>query len=159
MVASPRRRSIDLVRDAAKSQLDLGSGIPPRPRGKVRPLAEHERKLLAKGPIEGSFPLKFESGLVIEEFMGKCRLCSSTIPLRDLRGTVGWHSPDRVVINAIGACRGCRVATSFVLRVNEDGDFSTLIGHCWRAGSFKASTIQRLQRAFSRWCRRVVGGA
>lgn len=148
-----------MARDAAQPRIDLAGSTSPRPRGKVRPLTEHERKLLAKGSLERCFPLKFKSGLVMEELVGECRVCTSAIPPQDMRGTVGWFEPDRVAITAIGGCRGCRVATCFVIRINGKGEFSTIIGDRWRTGSFKASVIQRLRRAFNRWCRRMTHGA
>lgn len=84
--------------------------------------------------LAGQLPYLFDNGFSIERFAGGCGCCASEIGASQMRGSLTRPRHDMLVIEAIGVCERCRVATTFLLRLNEQGDYTTMVGHQWRRG-------------------------
>lgn len=102
--------------------------------------------------IAVALPLKFSTGLTIDQFVGTCNRCQQDVPVETTVGSVIWPAPNRVTIEAIAVCKECRIGTPLLLRMNEEGEFTTLIGNQWRTGKMRKTWKGRLIH----WWRRIA---
>lgn len=85
----------------------------------TRPLQERERQLLSMPPLAEQLPHVFGNGYQIEGFSGACNGCGRQVAQDHTRGRVDASFNDVLVIEAIAACRDCRMGTLFLFRVND----------------------------------------
>lgn len=114
-----------------------------------------DRQLLEMPALTDKLPLRFDNGFTIDGFGGICSECEGMIPLESTFGSITRPTPRMVVIEAIGVCRCCRRGTPFLLRMKDDGQYTTLIGDQWRAGTVQMTWKGR----FMRWWRRLATSA
>lgn len=86
----------------------------------TRPLSERQRELLAMPPLHSSLPITLPRGHVWNTFEGRCRACQTPIEPELLRGCITHPTPQVWVIEAVGACGHCRIATPFLYRLYDD---------------------------------------
>ncbi len=116
----------------------------------TKPISERERQLLAMPSIASQFPVKFANGVCWTELTATCNLCCKEIPADLLRGAVSRPVPSVVVVEAVGACPDCRVATPFLYRMHDDKRVTGPSKHGWQTWRPELSLRDRV----CRWLRR-----
>lgn len=86
----------------------------------TKPLSQRERELLGMASIASQMPVDFGNGARWTEFTGECKLCRKDIPPELLRGAVTRPIPSVAVVEAVGVCPDCRIATPFLYRLHDD---------------------------------------
>lgn len=113
---------------------------------------ERDLELLHAGAIAANFPIQFPNGAVLERFTGCCAGCDQEIPSKDFRGVVNLAVPSTVVLEAVGLCNCCDVATRFNYRVYDDLSIATSINGRWHRWEHEPGWVERLQRLMG-WLR------
>lgn len=113
-----------------------------------------DRELLAMPSLADKLPLQFDNGFTISGFEGICNKCERRIPLETTFGLITLPLPGIAVIEAVAVCRSCRLGTPLLLRMKDDGQFTTLIGKEWRAGRVQMTW----KGHFMRWWRNLRKG-
>ena len=116
----------------------------------TKPISERERQLLAMPSIDSQFPVTFANGVSVTGLTGSCNLCCKEIPADLLRGVVSRPFPSTVVVEAVGACPDCRVATPFLYRMHDDKRITGPSKHGWQTWRPELSLRDRVYR----WLRR-----
>jgi hypothetical protein len=86
----------------------------------LRPVTERELDLWRMPTIEAQMPVRFENGRVWEAFKGFCVRCHAEVPMGSLRGMISRPMPSVAVLEAIGYCGHCNVASTFTYRFHDD---------------------------------------
>lgn len=119
----------------------------------LRDITKRDQELLAMPLLSTFFPYTFENGFKIEQINGICMCCQISVDPECTHGAVTNPVPGKIAIEAIGICKRCRVATTFVFRIDQSGNFTTLIGNTWRKGSIERPWHERILHALSRMFR------
>jgi len=67
--------------------------------------------------LDDQHPMELANGKVLERYQGVCSKCLKEIHGDDFRGVISQPIPHVFALEAIGACRECRLFTSYTLRV------------------------------------------
>lgn len=86
----------------------------------TKPITQRERELLTKPRIANQMPVEFKNGACWVEFIGECKFCKKDIPADLLVGSVTRPLESVAVVEAIGVCPVCRMATPFLYRMHDD---------------------------------------
>jgi hypothetical protein len=86
----------------------------------TKPITQRERDLLGMASIASQMPVEFANGARWEDFTGNCKFCQRDIPGDLLRGAVTRPLPSVAVVEAVGVCPACRIATPFLYRMHDD---------------------------------------
>lgn len=86
----------------------------------TKPISPRERELLEMASIASQMPVKFGNGACWLELTGECKFCGKPIPDALLRGMVSMPVPTTAVVEAVGVCPECRIATPFLYRMHDD---------------------------------------
>lgn len=90
-----------------------------RPPGK-RALSEKDRALFDMSSIESQMPVLFKNGSMFEKMDCFCAECDKIIQADRVRGEIQRPFEHVAVIEAVGACAGCRLLTPFQFRLHDD---------------------------------------
>ncbi len=112
----------------------------------TKPISERERQLLAMPSIASQFPVIFENGACWTELACACNICHKDIPPDLLRGTISRPVPSVVVVEAVGVCPDCRIATPFLYRMHDDMRITGPGKGQWQTWRPKLSLQDRLGR-------------
>lgn len=102
----------------------------------TKPITQRERALLTMPSITSQMPIEFKNGAIWTEFTGECKFCKKDVPAELLCGSVTRPIETVAVVEAVGVCPECRIATPFLYRMHDD---MRLTGPCedgwktWRA--------------------------
>lgn len=118
---------------------------------KIKPVTDNERALLAMPSIQSAFPIEFENGSGVEMFSGYCACCSKEMPANSVCGRVTRPTKQVIVMEAMGVCDQCNVATHFFWRIYDDMRLSTIKGGRWVTIEAKTSLFQRALGWFKHW--------
>lgn len=118
---------------------------------KTKPLSDREMALLRMPSIASQLPVGFENGAEWEHLTGMCNICCEEIPDDLLRGAVTKPRSDLVVVEAMGICRVCMVATPFLYRFHADMRITGICGGKWRTWKPRPSWGDRLRALFSKY--------
>lgn len=109
------RISGESMEDTVETRLPVSDEEPGR-----NPLGEYQRELLSLQPIATQMPVIFENGASWSKFTGHCASCGQPINPYLLRGRVTRPMNNVAVIEAIGVCPPCRLATTYLYRLHDD---------------------------------------
>lgn len=98
----------------------------------IRPLTPRDRELLEMAPIASQMPVAMKGGAVWDGLDGMCATCGLQIPAPLLRGQVSRPNENVAVIEAVGVCPDCRLATPFLYRLHHDMRITGLKDGVWR---------------------------
>lgn len=118
----------------------------------TKPITERERQLLAMPTIASQLPVTFANGVSWTELTGNCNLCKKDIPADLLRGAVSRPFASVAVVEAVGACPSCRVATPFLYRLHDDRRVTGPSRRGWQTWRPEHSLRKQIQR----WFRRIT---
>lgn len=116
----------------------------------TKPISKRERELLGMDSIASQMPVEFPNGACWTELIGECKFCRREIPDDLLRGSVTRPLPSVTVVEAVGVCPDCRIATPFLYRMHDD---RRLTGPCdggWCTWMAKPSLWERF-KSLLRW--------
>lgn len=83
-------------------------------------------------PIASHMPVALRGGATWDGFEGMCASCGHQIPAPLLRGQVSRPNESVAVIEAVGICPDCRIATPFLYRLHSDMRITGLKDGVWR---------------------------
>lgn len=83
-------------------------------------LTARDLELLKMPSIETQMPIAFANGAVWTEFDGYCLGCNSKMPRDTIFGAINRPIPSTAVIEAIGVCKPCRLASRYDYRFHDD---------------------------------------
>ena len=121
----------------------------------TKPITSRERELLGMETIASQMPVKFSNGAYWIEFTGECNFCDREIPDELLRGRVTHPLSSVAVVEAVGVCPHCRIATTFLYRMHDDMRITGPREEGWRTWKPSKSLPERLQELFSCLIRRL----
>ena len=84
------------------------------------PINAHVKELINSPQLNEMLPVNFPNGKSLLEFGGECAGCGKEIPAPFLRGKVVFQLDTLVLVEAVGICNECRLATPFRVRVRDD---------------------------------------
>ncbi len=113
-----------------------------------KPITDRQRELLGMASIASQMPVEFPTGVCWTEFRGECKFCRGDIPDSHLRGQVTRPMPSVAIVEAIGVCPSCKMATPFLCRLYDDWRFSNLFDGRWCTWRPSPSLWDRLKRLF-----------
>ncbi|MBL1153149.1 MAG: hypothetical protein HND43_10525 [Armatimonadetes bacterium] len=114
----------------------------------TKPITEQERALLRMPSIASQFPVEIAGGVGWSEFTGECRFCKQDIPDDLLRGAVSRPLPSVAVIEAVGVCPHCKIATTFLYRLHDDMRITGPRADGWRTWRPAPTVWQRIRDFF-----------
>jgi len=114
----------------------------------TKPLTVRERALLAMPTIASQMPVALPGGVGWSEFTGECHFCLSDIPDELLRGSVTKPLPTVAVVEAVGVCPQCRIATTFLYRLHDDLRITGPRKDGWRTWRVRQTLWWRLRGLF-----------
>jgi len=115
----------------------------------TKPITPRERELLEMETIASQMPIKFSNGACWTDFTGECNFCDREIPDDLLRGSVTRPLPSVAVVEAVGVCPHCRIATTFLYRMHDDMRITGPREEGWCTWKPTESLLERLQGLFS----------
>jgi hypothetical protein len=86
----------------------------------TKPITQRERELLGMASVASQMPVDFANGARWVELTGECKFCAKDIPADLLRGAVTRPLRSVAVVEAVGVCADCRIATTFLYRMYDD---------------------------------------
>jgi hypothetical protein len=107
-------------------------------------LSSRQRELLNMSTIASQMPVAFSNGAAWEEFKGECNICGKELNDAHVLGVVKRSTPHVAVIEAIGVCGVCRVATPFDYRLYDDMRITGLREDGWKTWMPKRSILERM---------------
>lgn len=116
----------------------------------IRSLSENDLALLRCAPISEQFPIEFANGSGWKEIEGQCACCNQKIDAQHMFGQITRPTAKVFVMDAMGVCLDCHVATPFHYRFHDDMRISGLFNGAWRTWQAKKSIGQRLKQLFTR---------
>lgn len=115
----------------------------------IRPLSEHDLALLRCAPIADQTPIEFSNGASWKTIEGQCACCKGKISSQHMFGQITRPTEKVFVMDAMGVCMDCHVATPFHYRFHDDKRVSGLFNGAWRTWHAKKSIGQRLKQIFA----------
>jgi len=115
----------------------------------IRSLSEQDLALLRCAPIAEQFPIEFPNGASWKEIEGQCACCDQKIDAQHLFGQITRPTSKVFVMDAMGVCLDCHVATPFHYRFHDDMRISGLFNGAWRTWQAKKTIGQRLKQLFT----------
>lgn len=109
------------------------------------PLSSRQRELLAMPTIASQFPIKFKNGNKFVELDGECNICHQEIPHALLTGLVSRPIESVAVIEAIGVCPDCIVATQYDYRLHDDMRITGMREDGWKVWRGRKSLWQQMK--------------
>lgn len=91
----------------------------------LKPVTPEMLELFEKPTIDSQLPIVFDNGHTFARFEGGCTLCHAPVDTKDIHGTITRPFPKVAIINAIGACRTCKIYVPFFMRYKDDGRTET----------------------------------
>ncbi len=120
----------------------------------TKPISEREKALLACPTIASQMPVIFGNGAEWSELTGICSFCKKIIPDDLLRGSVVRQLPSVAVVDAVGVCPDCRMATPFLYRMYDDMRLTGPRGGKWHTWKSPPSFMERIRS----WLSMLVTG-
>ena len=112
----------------------------------TKPITARERELLGMASIASQMPVELPNGAGWTAFTGECAFCHRDIPDDLLRGTIIRPLPSVAVVEAVGVCPDCKIATTFLYRLHDDLRITGPRKGGWRTWRPKLSFLDRLKR-------------
>jgi hypothetical protein len=94
--------------------------------------------------IASQMPVVFNNGATWEEFKGECKICGKELPVEHVVGNVTRPIPSVAIVEAIGACLECRIATPYHYRLHDDMRITGLREEGWRTWMPRRSLWERM---------------
>lgn len=110
----------------------------------VTPITPRQRELLDMTTIASQMPVEFENGSRWDEFKGECKICGRVLPDDFVTGIVSRHGRSVAIVEAIGACPDCVVATPYDYRLHDDMRLTGLREEGWCTWMPKQTFWQRI---------------
>jgi hypothetical protein len=114
----------------------------------TKPLTQRERELLTMPSIASQMPVEFKNGASWVEFVGECKFCNDDIPAALVRGCVSRPLEAVVVVEAIGVCPACRIATPFLYRLHDDMRLTGPREDGWKTWGAEPTLLDHAARFF-----------
>ncbi len=100
--------------------------------------------------IASQMPVEFSNGACWTELIGECKFCRREISDDLLRGSVTRPLPSVTVVEAVGVCPDCRIATPFLYRMHDDMRITGPRDGGWSTWMAKPSLWERF-KSLVRW--------
>ncbi len=114
------------------------------------PVTKRDQELWDQAPICTLMPLTLPNGMTWESLEGCCKQCHEGILAADFRGTLTQPLSTVAVVEAVGACRPCRLLTRFYYRLHEDGRVTGRVGSGWGEWHPTPTVLDRLRAMWRR---------
>ncbi|WP_224962803.1 hypothetical protein [Geomonas subterranea] len=107
----------------------------------LKPVTPEMLELFEKPTIASQLPIVFDNGHIFARFEGGCTVCRAPVDAEDIHGVITRPFPRVAIVQAIGACRSCKIYVPFFMRYKDDGRTETrdaagnwIFGHSEREG-------------------------
>ena len=108
------------------------------------PVTDRQRQMMDMPTIASQMPVVFGGNSRWDEFEGYCAECGQSIRMGWLRGRVSRPVPQVAVIEAIGVCEQCLLATEFHYRLHDDMRITGVRNGKWVTWKHEPSWVERL---------------
>ncbi len=118
---------------------------------------ERDLEIYSAPSLAEQFPIRFETGVSVENFIGRCQGCTNELPLAAVRGEITWPIGERMAsVEALGLCEPCQLLTRYQVRFYDDGRYLVLLGDHWKESTLESDASSCLSR-LGGWLRRWMG--
>jgi hypothetical protein len=93
--------------------------------------------------IASQMPVEFDNGACWVAFTGECKFCGNDIPEKLLHGLVSRPITSVAVVEAIGVCPECRMATPFLYRMHDDMRLTGPRADGWKTWRAEPTLLER----------------
>lgn len=117
---------------------------------KKREVSTEDLALMALSPIAQQMPVVFGNGARWSGFSGQCKSCGREIEPEQLTGSVARPTASVAVVNAIGVCRPCKLATRFHYRLHDDMRITGMADGRWVTWRPRRSFLDHVREGWRR---------
>jgi len=115
-----------------------------------KPVSAEDRELMTRSTIASQMPVQFGNGACWTSIDGQCKSCGQNIPPGRLTGTVLRQSKSVAVVEAIGVCVPCKLATRFHYRLHDDMRITGMADGRWVTWRPRRSFLDHVREGWRR---------
>lgn len=114
------------------------------------PLTDRDKELLAMPSTQSCFPVVFANNNAWHQLDGYCCGCKKVIEPEYVRGVVARPFPSVAIVEAVGVCMDCQMATRFDYRLHDDMRITALREDGWQTWRPKTTILMKIKSAIIR---------
>jgi hypothetical protein len=107
-------------------------------------MEEKYQELMQHPSICGQLPLMFVNGTKVTQFKCKCSACKTTLPDELVRGYVTKPFETVAIVDAVGVCPKCNMATPYLYRLYNDKRVAVLTDKGWETINQKRTILEKI---------------